>query len=156
MYFQKDANNYGGMFTVAPSEQLNSNGTIFPDGYVALAGRFMTHLLAIDGGRTCTKAAEISSTIGQQYDHGILCRRPLRPLKIYTKGLTYSSAQKLKMELWQNGSKIVTFLMPFHQISADGQTHWQGYALPVIPGTPWVEYKLALEDGSAVCIHACV
>ena len=77
---------------------------------------------------------------------GILCRAPLRSLRIFTRGLTPASAQRLRVELWRDGVRRSTALLAFHQV---GTTKKQGYALPVLSGTAH-EYVIALEDGTSL------
>jgi hypothetical protein len=140
--FHGGANNFGGMFTLAPPDEKNVKGEIFPAGYCSLASHFFSYLLPIDSGSTCKRARDISDELRDRYSDGILCKRPLRALKIYTDD--NQNGRKLKVELWQRGSMISSFLMPFH---STGGTRKKGYALPVIPGTDH-EYRLSLEGGN--------
>lgn len=144
MYFQADANHYNGVFTLSPAEGANPHGTIFPAGFQSLCSHYFSYLLSLDDGSTCVTAASLA--LGPRYDHGILCRVPLRTLRVYTRGLSKSVAKALRVELWQGGVRKSTLLMPFHQV---GSTKKQGYALPVAIGLGH-EYRIDLEDSAPI------
>ena len=142
-YFTDVANNYGGIFTLAPGEEANTDGVgnFFPATYCALVSTTFQYLLALDSGNSCSTSASLG--LNAEYPNGILCKRPLRSLKIYTR--TPQTAT-LKVELWQGGSKISELDMPFYRT---GGTKKQGYAFPVAIGTDH-EYKILLGGGQDV------
>ena len=149
MYFQADANHFGGIFALAPPEAANPTGHIFPPTFQSLCSHYYSFLLGIDGGATCVTAASLGADIGARYDGGILCRSPLRPLRVYTHSLTLATAPRLRVQLWQSGVMVSELLMPYHQIGDDGSTKKQGYAFPVVAGVGH-EYRVALEGGGDV------
>lgn len=148
MYFSAVANNRGGVFVLAPPEEPNPSGHIFPPSFCALASATHAYLLALklrDGEDACVTAASLG--LATRYDDGILCRRPLRALRLYTRGLSTASAPQLSVELWQGGARASAAAVAFHVTGGDGATKKQGYALPVATGDD-VEYRVALADGS--------
>jgi hypothetical protein len=156
--FHAAANNYGGIFTLAPPERNAIDGGLFPRGFVALCSQAYAYLLSLDNGGTCVTAESLGEASRTRYDGGILCRRPLRSLRIYSRGLVHATAPRLRVELRQGGERKSVALLAFHQIGYDpasgtGGTKKQGYALPVAAGTayePGPEYVVSLEDGSDV------
>ena len=123
--------------------------SILPDGYVSLVSHQYTYLLDLPGDM-CTRSNDISSTHGRLYSNGILCKLPLRSLKIYTRGLLSGSAPSLIVEMWhdqggvesQTGSPDAVQLIGFHQVG------WkQGYSFPVVPGIEH-SYRLSLTTDS--------
>ena len=147
MYFHKDANHWGGIFALAPPEASNPSGHIFPAGFQSLCSFYYDYLLSIDSGATCVTASSLG--LGARYDNGILCRSPLRALRIYTYGLVNSTAPQLTVQLWQSGAKVSEQLILFHHIGADGASKKQGYAFPVVAGLGH-EYRLAQANGSDI------
>ena len=145
------ANTLGGLFVLSPPEEANAAGSVFPAGYCALVSGTFSYLAAIDAGASCATAASLG--VGTRYSDGVLCSRPLRALRIYTRGLTEATAQRLSVELWQGGTLQSSLLLPYHQIGDDGSTRKQGYALPVATdqaGKTAHEYRIALEGGGAL------
>jgi hypothetical protein len=155
IWFQDGDTNHGGVFTLSPpNAQVVMNGavlnnSIFPAGYVSLVSNKYEYLLSLPG-NICTGSSDISSTIGKLYSNGILCKIPLRSLKIYTRGLNKGTAPNLMAEMWFNQGGVENQSVPpdasqlvrFHSL---GQK--QGYSLPVIPGTEH-SYRLSLASGS--------
>lgn len=153
-WFQNGNTNQGGVFTLSPPNaqivmdggQLENN--FFPPGFVSLASNAFSYLLALPG-QPCVLS---TTAYGDRYDGGILCRLPLRALKVYTQGLVSASAPAIQVEAWINGTDTSQAAdssqsLPFHQIGGDGQTTKQGYSLPVIPGI-FNSYRLKLLDGN--------
>ena len=151
MWFTENGNGMrGGIFVLAPPEQANTAGHIFPAGYCALAAGTYTYLLQIRGpsgaADVCVTAASLG--LGTRYDNGILCKRPLRALKLYTRGLSHLTARRLLVEMRQGGT-VVTQAVNFHRI---GTTRKQGYSLPVLPMQSDFEhaYYVSLEGGGVL------
>ncbi|KAL9179269.1 hypothetical protein ACHAXT_008559 [Thalassiosira profunda] len=141
---------FGGTFTLSPpdAQTIMDGGTlehsIFPPGFVSLVSSEFTYLLFLPG-----EPCILSTDYGQRYDGGILCKVPLRALKIYSRGQFPGSAPNLVVEIWYNrsqeGPPDRTQSIGFHQTGASGPK--QGYALPVIPSTEH-HYRLSLASGS--------
>jgi len=149
---QLASQNFGGVFTLSPpnAQHVMSGGvlenSIFPPSFVSLVSSKFSYLLALPG-EICVLS---EAHYGQRYDKGILCKVPLRALKIYSRELRPESAPNLKVEMWFNkggrltGSPNSSQIIYFHQT---GNTPKQGYALPVIPSTDHF-YRLTLtSDG---------
>lgn len=154
MNFQgHDANqNHGGIFTLSPSDvkHILENGEIdnsfFPPDFVSLVSSKFIYLLEIPGQR-CISSLEYLESNDEyihRYDDGILCKDPLRALKVYSRGLVSASAPKLLVEISFEGGHI-THTIDFHQIGGDFESQKQGYSLPVIPGTKYA-YSLSLSS----------
>jgi hypothetical protein len=141
MYFQP-GNNKGGIFTLSPPEQANPSGNIFPSGYCSLVSNFFTYLLKHDGGKTCKFASDAT-----RYGNGILCNKPVRSIRIYTRGLTTGSAKKIRIRIYTAAGNLVeTFAMPFHETTSEKQ----GYAFPVIAAFDAADHTwdLSVEGGA--------
>jgi hypothetical protein len=139
--------NQGAMFTLAPPHvgTQNAQGLMFPKGYVSLVHPAWTYLQALDGGQTChnaSYAARLSgvsdvTTFARNWGQGLLCRRPVRRLEVYSFGQTLASnPPNLQLSLWQGGVQISAATILYFQIGDDAsRTRKQGYATTVIPGT---------------------
>ena len=85
---------------------------------------------------------------GIVFPNGILCRVPLRSLKVYSQGLSARSAPNLTVEIWYNkggnqvGDPDSSQSILFHQIGVK-----QGCSLPVIPSADH-SYRLSLASGN--------
>jgi hypothetical protein len=152
MSFQKGDTDYGGIFTLSPDSQESNSP--FPDGYISLVSDRFDYLLDTPED-LCKSSYHLG--IGRRFDNGILCKTPLRALKVYTRGLKDDGkAPSLKVEVWFDNSDGIqghskkrpstTQYYPFHQIGDDGETNRQGYSLPVIPSLD-VSYRLSLSSG---------
>ncbi len=90
--------NEGGIFTLSPPDaQRVMNGAviehlIFPPGFVLLVSSKYLYLASLPG-QICVLSTQHG--YGQVYDGGILCRVPLRALKLYLQGLVPGSAPNL-------------------------------------------------------------
>ena len=148
-----DANqNHGGVFTLSPPNaqvvmdggQLEDN--FFPPGYVSLVSAKFNYLLSLPGS-PCVP----STAYGNRYDNGILCKVPIRALKIYSEGLVSATAPSMLVEMWYNrtesGAADASQSIGFHQIGGDNQTPKQGYSLPIVPGIEH-SYRISLMDGN--------
>ena len=142
--------NFGGVFTLSPpNAQLVMSGgalanSIFPPGFVSLVSSKFSYLLALPG-EICVQSAQYG-----QYDGGILCKVPLRALKLFSQDLVPGSAPNLKVEIWFNeggqiGSPNSSQIIGFHQTGSSSGPK-QGYALPVIPSANHF-YRLSLTSG---------
>ena len=154
-----DANqNHGGIFTLAPPDaDIVMNGqtyddSIFPGGFVSLVSWQYTYLLNLPG-EPCVLSTTISAESGFLYDSGILCKVPLRSLKVWSRGLEPWTAPDVKVEFWfMRGGGVDSQVTPpdstqvigFHQIGSDSPK--QGFSFPVIPGTEH-SYRLSLATG---------
>eukprot|EP01097_Dermamoeba_algensis_P002778 TRINITY_DN2100_c0_g1_i1.p1 TRINITY_DN2100_c0_g1~~TRINITY_DN2100_c0_g1_i1.p1 ORF type:complete len:1249 (-),score=295.24 TRINITY_DN2100_c0_g1_i1:103-3849(-) len=149
--------NHGAMFVLGPGEEANPNGVIFPVGYCSLINPFWTYLLALDNGQTCHTAETAANNLRQdsrsyatKYAGGILCKKPVRRLEIYTSGQNRGSARNIKLELWQRGTRISSVVINYFQIGTDNdRTNKQGYSATVVTGLTH-EYKLSMEDGGPI------
>lgn len=146
---------YGGIFTLSPPDAdlvmqgQNVENSFFPPGFVSLVSSRFDYLISTPD-NLCVRSSELGK--GLQYDDGILCKVPLRALKIYTKELLSGSAPHLQVGIYHNqggisgqtGSPDVSAAIPFHQVGGDGQSRKQGYSIPIIPGTDH-SYQLSLN-----------
>jgi len=150
--------NHGGIFTLSPvdAQIVMAGGTLedsfFPQGYVSLVSDKFSYLLGLPN-NLCFNS---SNQYGDRYNGGILCKRELRALKVYTRGLLAGRAPpQLRVEVWyntggvggQNGSPDSSQLVDFHQVGADGASKKQGYSFPVVPGTDH-SYRISLTNGN--------
>merc|ERR1712038_1310712 len=133
---------HGGVFTLSPPDVSrvqsgeNMDDTLFPEGFVSLVSSKFTYLLSIPGD-VCVLSNSLSSNMGFLYDYGILCKVPLRVLKVYSRDLTSSSAPDMRVDMWVKEGGIASQttsapdasqLIGFHQIGADRATKKQGYS----------------------------
>ena len=58
-YFTDVANNYGGIFVLAPGEEANTGGNFFPAGYCSLVSSTFQYLLALDSGNSCSMSSDL-------------------------------------------------------------------------------------------------
>ena len=86
-----DINNptHGSVYNLAPPDALSSSSSLrplnsmFPKGFQGICHGYHTYLLELDQGYTCVTSASIG--MANQYEDGIVCRKPLRRLEIYTQ-----------------------------------------------------------------------
>jgi hypothetical protein len=142
--------NHGGIFTLSPPDTIlviqgqEIENSFFPPGYVSLVSSKFNYLLSAPD-NACVLSSDIG--YGAIYDNGILCKLPLRSLKVYSRGLVSHSAPQLKVDVhFNNGGIDASQNIGFHQTGDDHQSEKQGYSLPVIPGTEH-SYRLALLGG---------
>ena len=143
---------------MAPSDaDIVMNGqtfddSIFPEGFVSLVSWQYTYLLNLPG-EPCVLSSTISAEAGRLYDESILCKVPLRSLKVWSRGLDPWTAPNLRVEFWymrgggvdsQVTTPDSTQVIGFHQIGSDSPK--QGFSFPVIPGTEH-SYRLSLTTG---------
>ena len=166
LYFtggNRGANGRGGIFTLSPPEcdaaDPNPTGHIFPPGYCSLVSDTFTYLLA-HGDGSCVTSASLG--VADKYDNGILCSRPLRSLKVYTRGDNVAGGKSpLTVTLLKDGVSLSTQVLPHFVIGGGvdaGNAYAsfdrkQGYALPVLPSTT---HELRFEAGSALDDDAIV
>lgn len=156
-----DANqNFGGIFCLSPTDATKVmdgkeiEESFFPPGFVSLVSSKFAYLLSTPA-NVCVLSSDIG--YGEQYDNGILCKVPLRGLKIYSRGLVSTTAPRLSVDIYfrkggirnQTGTPDISASIGFHQIGEDGQSAKQGYSLPVVPGTDH-SYKLSLLGGGGI------
>ena len=150
MSFQQDGTKYhnpGALFVLAPPEEANLSGNIFPAGYCSLVSKFHSWLLQHGGTSSADKTCTLSTS--SRFDNGILCKRPVRAIRIYSRNIDATTAKKVKLELFHQSdatNALATFLVPF-QATEGSPAKKQGYAFPVITGLDHT-YKLSLEGGS--------
>ena len=138
---------------------------MFPGGYCSVVDRRYTYLADTT---FCEKSSLIDNIDGlsgaqlaTRYNKGILCKAPLRALKIFSHSLTASS-WTVKVEMWLNvkDKKVqettaadYSMYIPLHQIGdtekdAGKVYNKQGFSFPVIPLTPTVldthSYRISL------------
>jgi hypothetical protein len=162
--WHQEANNYGGIIILSPSESPNNiSRGFFPPLYCSLVSNYWTYLLYLDGCFSTLKTENVAggglwlfdeiSDLGDYwngietfYSGGILCScsSPLRSLKIYSRGQTLAQHMDLNLEIYEtlNNKWITNFTVPYHQIGDDSSaTNKQGYAFPVVSGTKYT-YKI--------------
>jgi len=131
---------HGGIFTISPSSTKSS---FFPEGYKSVVSNKFSYLLNFDvGEQTCVAAPDL-------YRNSILCKVPLRALRIYSNGLSVSGTTPvIIVEVWNNGSNTnqsgpptSTQSIKFHQVGSK-----QGFSVPVVPGEGH-SYKISLQGG---------
>ncbi len=113
LYFtsgNRGANGRGGIFTLSPPEcdatNPNPEGHIFPPGYCSLVSSTFEYLLA-HGDGSCVTSASLG--VADKYDNGILCSRPLRSLKVYTRGDNVAGGKAaLTVTLLKDGAVLST------------------------------------------------
>mmetsp|Transcript_20603 Transcript_20603/g.50593 ORF Transcript_20603/g.50593 Transcript_20603/m.50593 type:complete len:1472 (+) Transcript_20603:229-4644(+) len=142
--------NHGGIFALSPEEtDTVQNGGILPDaffppGYVSLVSNKFDYLLQLPG-KICVPSQEVR---GGLYHDGILCKVPLRALRVYTR----SPSSQLKLDIWwnrengvrgQNGPPTATQYVNFHRSGASSR---QGFAVPVISGMGH-SYRISIAGG---------
>jgi hypothetical protein len=160
---------HGGIFTLSPPDAtkvISGNildNSFFPPGFVSLVSSKFSYLLSVPDD-LCILSSSLGDNMGFIYDNGILCKRPLRALKLYSRGLFSNSAPKLSVEIWFNDEGIVgqqnlpnvVHEIGFHQVGNDNESHpKQGYSIPVIPGIEQ-SYRLSLaasNGGSTLIPH---
>lgn len=152
---------HGGVFTLSPSDADKVMGgndleaSLFPPGYVSLVSPKFSYLLGAPN-NICVLSSSLGGSNGLIYDNGILCKVPLRSLKVYTRNLVSNSAPGLKVESWFNDEGLAGQdtnsvdawqIIGFHQVGGNAETLKQGYSLPVIPGTSQ-SYRLSLTGNN--------
>eukprot|EP00591_Stephanopyxis_turris_P017726 CAMPEP_0195538828 /NCGR_PEP_ID=MMETSP0794_2-20130614/49734_1 /TAXON_ID=515487 /ORGANISM="Stephanopyxis turris, Strain CCMP 815" /LENGTH=1792 /DNA_ID=CAMNT_0040672837 /DNA_START=109 /DNA_END=5487 /DNA_ORIENTATION=- len=157
--FHEANQNHGGIFTLSPPDAavVMQGGYLeapfFPPGYVSLVSSRFNYLLSAPN-NVCILGKTLREEYGMQYDNGILCKVPLRALKLYTRDLVSTTAPSMRVEVWfnnlgnegQTGPVDAYQDIGFHQIGEDYRSPKQGYSLPVIPGTEQ-SYRLSLNNG---------
>ena len=159
---------HGGVFSLSPpdaqrAQEAEQGGApltnnIFPPGFVSLVSWKYTYLLSVPN-NACVVSDSLGEVYGRCYDHGILCKVPLRALKIYSRGLNVGSAPKILLEAWfgsnsfdeqSNRQPDARQEISYNQIGHDGQTQKQGYSVPVIPGVNDHSYRISVAgwDGN--------
>ena len=163
MEFQKGTTNFGGIFSLSPESETQLEGSPFPDGYVSLVSSNYSYLLSAPDG-DCVSSSDLG--LAKRYDGGILCKKPLRALKIYSRGLkNNSTVPSLLVEAWFNSAGVTSHTsipasssqnIAYHQIgdnvAGNGGAKRQGFSLPVIP-SPNVSYRLSLTTGDGSIPH---
>jgi hypothetical protein len=185
LYFQggdsETATAHGGIFGLSPPDcklnlgrtnaEAEAIGSLLPGGYCSVVDRRYTYLA---GTNFCDYATDVNvngitgSELNTRYGKGILCKAPLRALKIFSHSLRKSTSKNLRVEMWltaktaeEQNSRAADYTMdlPIHIIGDDGDPvkddakqpqNKQGYSLPVIPITPNVlmthSYRISLGN----------
>jgi hypothetical protein len=126
MDFNKGETDFGDIFSLSPDMDPEAEGSPFPPGFVSLVHSHYDYLLSAPNDE-CVSSTDLG--LGSRYDNGILCKKPLRALKIYSRGLVEGTAPSLLVEVGFLGNLDVSQLIPFHYLASEKQ----GYAFPVIP-----------------------
>jgi hypothetical protein len=148
---------HGGIFSLSPPDaSIVMNGgeiadSFFPPGFVSLVSEKFGYLLDTPNNMCQHSAVDLGST----YANGILCKVPLRALKIYSLDQLSGSASNLRVEFWfnsmgingQSGPPDAVQEIGFHQTASDGESNRQGYSVPVIPGVDH-SYRISLTTGN--------
>lgn len=151
--------NDGGVFALAPTHAVpdpvtgvvNPKGLVFPPGYQALVGPSKLYLLPIDGGRTCVEAAGVPgvrpdfvrSTRPTNDNRGILCKKPVRRLNIWSKGPHLGD---LRISVLQGGTTVSQQAVSRWRT---GQTLKQGYGFAVVLDSS-LQYRITLASGGRI------
>lgn len=156
IWLQRGGTGGGGIFSLSPpnanavmSSTADEKDQIFPPGFVSLASGHYHYL-------TSTGFCVHSNSLGlnDRYTGGILCRSPLRVLKLWSTGLSQATAPPLFVEVWLNNTQPgvseqstrdpdITQLINYHAVADLSWGFKQGYSLPVfIDGS--VSYRLSL------------
>ena len=136
----------GGIYSLSPTSSTDFSP--FPKGYVSLAHERFTALLSSPD---CVSSSN-DLGLGRRYSSGILCTKPLRAFKIYSRGLSKNGSlpPPVLVETWYNSSGIsdhstrlpsASMKIQYHQI---GDTNKQGFSFPVMP-TPDVSYRISWD-----------
>jgi hypothetical protein len=136
----------GGMFVLSPDDIPNTSDGFFPAGYVSLTSGVFNYLLQLDGGKTCINSSSLG--LGTRYNNGLLCKKTLRRLNIYSDNNGCADrGTTLKIEVFDYATKakIAQGLMPFQYTTA----RKQGYAIAVVPDLSY-EYVISKMDGSGI------
>ena len=172
---------HGGIFDLSPPDcklnlgrtnaEAEAIGSLLPGGYCSVVDRRYTYLA---GTNLCDYATDVNvngitgGELNTRYGQGILCKAPLRALKIFSHSLRKSTSKNLRVEMWltaktaeEQNSRAADYTMdlPIHIIGDDGDPvkddakppqNKQGYSLPVIPITPNVlrthSYRISLGN----------
>ena len=142
----ENATNFGGIFTMSPpecSENLLRNSSQAKDadsfiegGFCSVVSGRYTYLSALP---VCSRTEQLSNALKKRYASGILCKGPLRALKIFSHSLPEGyDEQKLRVEIFLNAKTIdeqnqqqvadAEMFIPFHKVS-----NKQGFSVPVLP-----------------------
>jgi hypothetical protein len=136
----------GGIFVLSPDDIPNVSGNMFPAGYVALTSGAFTYLLNLEGGKVCVSSTTLG--LGERYNNGILCKKTLRRLNLYSDSYTEGDrgiTLKLSVLDASTRAKITDAQMPFQFTT----TRKQGFSIPVIPDLSY-EYVVSKNDGSGI------
>ena len=154
----ENQNNDGGIFSLAPPHArpdnqgiVNPQGLVFPAGFQSLVGPSRRYLLAIDNGGACQDVSTVPGippdfsrrTRPSQQNQGILCRKPLRRLNIWSRD---PHRGNVRLTLFQNGAEISSQEIPRWRT---GQTQKQGYNMAVLLDDS-VTYRVALANGGDI------
>ncbi len=149
--------NHGGIFTLSPPDAdfvMNGgslNGSMFPPGFVSVVSSKFDYLLSAPN-NVCVLSSSLGSDMGAVYDNGILCKVPLRSIKVYSRNLVSSTAPNMLLKAWfgTSSSDVAPHSsqsIGFHQVGDDNQTSKQGYSFPVVPGSDNT-YRISLVGSS--------
>ena len=122
----------------------------FPPGYCSVVSSRWTYLLRFPG-QLCSLSSTLNNafrgitntTLSGYYSGGILCRAPLRSIKIYANASALSFAPYLQLQIFDNnngGALVATYSVPFF---SNNLSNRQGYVFPVIPNMLNYEYKIS-------------
>ena len=151
--------NRGGIFTLTPpnalqvSQGIRLEESFFPHPYVSLVSNKYTYLITHPD---CNYSKDIGITQverlrnGEVYgENSILCKVPLRVLRIYTKDVVSNIQMKLKVwfkkEVDEEESNESTFEIVDHFSITPKK---QGYAIPVVPGDENT-YKISVKSSTS-------
>jgi len=136
----------GGMFVLSPDDIPNTSGGLFPAGYVALTSSVFNYLLQLDSGSTCVNSGTLG--LGSRYNNGILCKKTLRRLNIYSDNNTCADrGTTLRIQVFDfaTKAKLAEGLMPFQFTTS----RKQGYSIAVVPDLSY-QYVISRMDGSGI------
>ena len=141
----------GGIITLSPPDCASASGAggFFPAGYCSLVSSNWTYVLDFPG--VCARSWQLdnafpgvsASILSSWYGNGLVCKAPMRSLRIYTNGT--NTIPRLQLEIFEiaTNTRISIFMVPFFRIQASIR---QGYAFPVIPD-PRYEYRISNNGG---------
>lgn len=73
----------GATYSLSPPDAANPKSNMFPRGFQSVCHGMHTYLLTLDNGATCVTSASLG--LATQYENGILCKKPLRRLEVFTQ-----------------------------------------------------------------------
>jgi hypothetical protein len=85
MDFNKGEAAFGGIFSLSPNMDPEAEGSPFPPGFVSLVQHSHYEYLLLAPNDECVSRTDLG--LGSRHDNEILCKIPLRALKINSQGL---------------------------------------------------------------------
>lgn len=139
---------HGAMLVLSPEDAANPNGVVFPAGFQGVCDGFHSWLLALDNGQTCVNSSSLGTQAYKRWHNGILCKKPLRRLNIYTFGVDITTAGYLQIDAYQSGNFVSRGKMMFSRTTFQ-DNRFRGYVAVVVAGAEY-EYRIAFPNGTGI------